>query len=59
MRDAADHAYITTTANMYVKEVSENSAAMQRFVKQVEFELQKTQKLNGKSETAYSAVSLQ
>lgn len=44
---------------MYVKEVSENSAAMQRFVKQVEFELQKTQKLNGKSETAYSAVSLQ
>jgi integrase len=52
------HAHIATTADIYVKEVSEQAVeAMQRLEKHVEAELKKQQKSS--SGSAYSAVNLQ
>lgn len=52
------HAHIATTADIYVKEVSEQAVeAMQRLEKHVEAELKKQPKTS--SEPAYSAVNLQ
>jgi integrase len=52
------HAHIATTADIYVKEVSEQAVeAMQRLEKHVEAELKKGPK--SESGSAYSAVNLQ
>jgi integrase len=52
------HAHIATTADIYVKEVSEQAVeAMSRVEEHIETELKKQSKNN--TESAYSAVNLQ